>query len=42
MNALRENINATDIGPKHFEKAIAAIKGTLALKKSREVQAGYS
>ncbi len=43
MNALRDSpdFNAKEITAKNFDKALVAIKPTLALKKPKEVQAGY-
>ena len=41
MNALRENINAKSVDRKHFEKALAAIRPSLVLKKSIEHQKSY-
>ncbi len=41
MNALRDNLSASEVLPKHFERAMGAIRPTLILKKSKEAQAGY-
>jgi len=45
MNALRENLAASEIRKKHFEEALKAIRPSLVAtlqKKSREAEAGYA
>ncbi|MBI5176756.1 CDC48 family AAA ATPase [Candidatus Micrarchaeota archaeon] len=45
MNALRDNLGAKEVSRKHFEKALGAVRPTLAAtlqKQSREQVAGYA